>query len=99
MARSSQIRSIERREGISIAELVIADMAMGNPAYLLAQSLWTSFPRIHIAQFPFQVIGNRGLIALMQCSNRRQPKILNALWLAELSGLNGENDPAIAGWR
>src|ERR1700730_4515272 len=40
--------------------------------------LWPScgalglFPGIHIAQFPFQVIGNCGVISLMQCSNRHE---------------------------
>src|ERR1700681_4603469 len=44
--------------------------------------LWPScgalglFPGIHIAQFPFQVIGNCGVIFLMQCSNRYKLKIL-----------------------
>src|SRR6476620_412879 len=73
MARSSQTRSIERRDGVSIAELVTDDMAMGNPAYLGVQSLWTRVPHNHIAQIPFQVIGNRGLIARMRCSNHRKP--------------------------
>jgi len=36
---------------------------------------WASFPGIHIAQFPFQVIGNCGVISLMQCSNRDKVKI------------------------
>jgi hypothetical protein len=37
MARSSQVRSTERRAGVSMAEVVMADMAIGNPA-----SLWLS---------------------------------------------------------
>src|SRR6266852_2151684 len=32
---------------------------------------WASFPGIHIAQFPFQVIANCGVISLMQRSNRQ----------------------------
>src|SRR5664280_3910177 len=74
MASSSQVRSTERREGVSMAEAVMDDMAIGNPASLLAQfwRFWASFPGIHIAQFPFQVIGNCGLIhpAAMQQSPR-----------------------------
>jgi hypothetical protein len=75
MARSSQVRSTERRQGVSMAEVVMDDMAIGNPA-----SLWPSFgalslfPGIHIAQFPFRVIGNCGVISLMQCSNRDKVK-------------------------
>src|SRR3979490_958478 len=71
MAKSSQVLSIERREGVSMAEVVMDDMAIGNPASLmtLAVALWASFPGIHIAQIPFQVIGNCGVIFLMQCSN------------------------------
>jgi hypothetical protein len=34
------------------------------------------FPGIHIAQFPLQVIGNCGVISLMQCSNRDEVKDL-----------------------
>src|SRR5260370_38322260 len=63
--------------------------------------LWPSFgalglfPGIHIAQFPFQVIGNCGVISLMQCSNRRKVKAkarrraigtkikVRIVWLAE----------------
>jgi hypothetical protein len=53
-----------------MVEVVIDDMAIGNPASLLAQlwRFWASFPGIHIAQFYFQVIGNCGLISLMHCS-------------------------------
>jgi hypothetical protein len=32
MARSSQVRSTERLEGVSMAEVVMDDMAIGNPA-------------------------------------------------------------------
>src|ERR1700704_2554148 len=76
IARSSQIRSTERREGRSMAEVVMDDMAIGNPVSPMAQlvALWASFPGIHIAQFPFQVIGNCGVISLMQCSNRRKSR-------------------------
>src|SRR3981081_3667321 len=35
---------------------------------------WASFPGIHIAQFPFQVIGNCGVISLVQCSNDESPR-------------------------
>src|SRR6476660_238359 len=35
---------------------------------------WASFPGIHIAQFPFQVIGNCGVISLMHCSNHQGSK-------------------------
>ena len=60
-----------------MAEVVMDDMAIGNPA-----SLWPSFgalglfPGIHIAQFPFQVIGNCGVISLMRCSNSDKVKDL-----------------------
>jgi hypothetical protein len=71
MAKSSQVLPIERREGVSMAEVVMDDMAIGNPASLLtlAVALWASFPGIHIAQIPFQVIGNCGVIFPVQCSN------------------------------
>jgi hypothetical protein len=56
-----------------MAEVVMDDMAIGDPASLLAQfwRFWASFPGIHIAQFPFQVIVNCGVISLMQRSNRQ----------------------------
>jgi hypothetical protein len=41
--------------GVSMAEVVTDDMAIGDPASLWAQ-FWrfrASFPGIHIAQFPF----------------------------------------------
>jgi hypothetical protein len=62
-----------------MAEVVMDDMAIGNPASLLAQlwRFWASFPGIHIAQFHFQVIDNCGVISLMQCSNRHKPKELS----------------------
>jgi hypothetical protein len=74
MARSSQVRSTERRLGVSMAEVVMDDMAIGNPVSPCgpALALWASFPGIHIAQFPFQVIGNCGVISLMHCSNRQK---------------------------
>jgi len=70
MARSSQVRSTERRAGVSMAEVVIDDMAIGNPVSPMAQlwRFWASFPGIHIAQFPFRVIGNCGVISLTRCS-------------------------------
>jgi hypothetical protein len=54
-----------------MAEVVMDDMAIGDPASLLASAvaLWASFPGIHIAQLSFRVIGNCGVIFLMQCSN------------------------------
>jgi hypothetical protein len=60
-----------------MAEVVMDDMAIGNPVSPVAQlwRFWASFPGIHIAQFPFQVIGNCGVISLMQCSNRHKVKI------------------------
>jgi hypothetical protein len=37
--------------GVSMAEVVMEDMAIGNPASLSAQlALWALFPGIHIAQ-------------------------------------------------
>ncbi len=54
-----------------MAEVVMDDMAIGNPVSPLALwRFWASFPGIHIAQFPFQVIGNCGVISLMRRSNR-----------------------------
>jgi hypothetical protein len=66
MARSSQVRSIERRDGVSMVDVVIDDMTIGNPVYPMAQRwrFWASFPGIHIAQFPFRVIENCGVNAL-----------------------------------
>ena len=63
-----------------MAEVVMDDMAIGNPVSPMAQllALWASFPGIHIAQFTFQVIGNCGVISLMQCSNRHREKALES---------------------
>jgi len=36
-ARSSHVRSIERRVGVSMAEVVMDDMADGDPVFLSAQ--------------------------------------------------------------
>jgi hypothetical protein len=74
MARSSQVRSAERREGVSMAEVVMDDMAIGNPVSPLAQlgAFGPAFPGIHIAQFHFQVIGNCGVISLMQRNKRHR---------------------------
>src|ERR1700676_752997 len=47
------------------------------PLVALIRRFWASFPSIHIAQFPFQVIGNCGLIFLMRCSNRPKGKDFN----------------------
>jgi hypothetical protein len=77
------------------------DMAIGNPVSPCgpALALWASFPGIHIAQFPFQVIGNCGLISLMHCSNRQRVKISGRapitgrerikVWVVLLSGADG----------
>jgi hypothetical protein len=67
-----------------MAEVVMEDMATGNPASLssalaLNQRIWASFPGIHIAQFPFQVIGNCGVILLVQRSNGLHRRKLAAL--------------------
>jgi hypothetical protein len=37
MARSSQVRANERRTGVSMAEVVMDDMAIGNPVSPVAQ--------------------------------------------------------------
>src|SRR3982074_3977209 len=54
MAKSSQVLSIERREGVSMAEVVMDDMAIGNPASLMAQ-LWRlgPLPRLPYSAVPF----------------------------------------------
>ena len=62
-----------------MAEAVMDDMANGNPVSPVAQLFWRFeplFPGIHIAQFPFQVIGNCGVISLVQRSNRRRVRNL-----------------------
>src|SRR5438552_10088520 len=105
MARSSQVRSTERRLGVSMAEVVMDNMAIGNPVSPCgpALALWASFPGIHIAQFPFQVIGNCGVISLMHCSNRQRgkdfrpspnhvPRELRSGWYL-LSGADGLREP------
>src|SRR5262245_3414402 len=52
-ARSSQVRSTERRVGVSMAEVVMDDMAIVNPAYPgSALALLSLFPGIHIAHVP-----------------------------------------------
>src|ERR1700749_2294015 len=70
-ARSAQGCSTERLSGVSMVDVVIDDMAIGNPASPMAQRwrFWASFPGIHIAQFGFRVIEKYGLIALPRCSN------------------------------
>jgi hypothetical protein len=61
-----------------MAKVVMDDMVIGDPASLLAQlwRFWASFPGIHIAQFPFQVIGNCGVIfrARQQSSQDGNPE-------------------------
>ena len=56
-----------------MVDVVIDDMAIGNPASQMAQRwrFWASFPGIHIAQFAFRVIEKYGLIGLTRCSNPR----------------------------
>src|SRR5207253_1237832 len=41
-----------------------------HPQWLSSSACEPRFPRIHIAQFPYQVIGNCGVIYLLQRSNR-----------------------------
>lgn len=70
IASSSQVRATERRDGRSMAEVVIDDMAIGNPVSSMAQlALLGLVPGNHIAQFPYQVIGNCGVIYLVRRSN------------------------------
>src|ERR1700761_8914110 len=115
MARSSQVRSTERRAGVSMVDVVIDDMAIGNPASPMAQRwrFWASFPGIHIAQFSFRVIEKYGLIGPLRCSNpgnyqlevngchrRRWAKI--RAWTLDLGWgrrFSAGTSPAIAGWR
>ena len=94
-ARSSQVRSTDRRAGVSMAEVVMDDMAIGDPASLLPQlwRAWASFPGIHIAQFHFQVIGNCGVISLMQCSNDGLSRASRARSRAGVMGYGRELDP------
>jgi hypothetical protein len=60
-----------------MAEVVMDDMAIGDPVSPGAQlwRFWASFPGIHIAQFPFQVIGNCGVIGLL-CLNALQQRMV-----------------------
>src|SRR5215468_1652600 len=52
-ARSSHVRSTERRRGVSMAAVVMDDMAISNPASPgSAKALVSLFPGIHIAQVP-----------------------------------------------
>jgi len=77
MAASSQVRSIERRKGVSTAEVVMDVMAIGYPVSLgPVSAFWASFPGIHIAQFHRQVIGNCGVILVPQ-RNGQEPLALN----------------------
>jgi hypothetical protein len=64
------------------------------------------FPGIHIAQFPFQVIGNCGVISLMQCSNRYKIEISASpvgtparMRSGALPEAVAGTAPAIVGWR
>src|SRR6202012_1183863 len=45
MAISSHVRSTERREGVSIAEVVMDDMAIGNPVPCGPASAFEPLPR------------------------------------------------------
>jgi hypothetical protein len=82
-----------------MAEVVMDDMAIGNPVSPVAALLWrfwASFPGIHIAQFRFQVIGNCGVISLMQCSK-------GVVWFPSLEPALqlpvGEADNMTVSWR
>jgi hypothetical protein len=84
-----------------MAEVVMDDMAIGNPV-----SPWPSvgacepqFPGIHIAQFPFQVIGNCGLIFLMQCSNRHRRNTGIGDPFFEAAAFWAGTASTIVGWR
>jgi hypothetical protein len=64
IAASSQIRSTERRDGVSRAEVVMDDIAIGNPVSLSGPAKrFGPLPGIHIAQFHCQVIANCGVIS------------------------------------
>jgi len=53
------VRSTERRVGVSMAEVVMDDMANGDPVFPSALlPLLSLFPGLHISRIPFQVIGN-----------------------------------------
>src|ERR1700744_4230512 len=115
MARSSQVRSTERRAGVSMVDVVIDHMAIGNPASPMAQRwrFWASFPGIHIAQFGFRVIEKYGLIALPRCNNtgNYDPMVKSCssprwakirAWIIDLDWgqrFYAGTSPAIAGWR
>src|ERR1700744_2174440 len=90
MARSSQVRSTERRVGVSMVDVVIDDMAIGNPASQMAQRrrFWASFPGIHIAQFPFRVIENCGVNAPDAVQQSREVRICRGHALEENTGLD-----------
>jgi hypothetical protein len=64
-----------------MAEVVMDDMAIGDPVSPVAQlwRFWASFPGIHIAQFSFQVIGNCGAIGLL-CHNAPQHRVAKLLF-------------------
>src|ERR1700743_427109 len=90
MARSSQVRSIERSEGVSMVDVVIDDMAIGNPASQMAQRwrFWASLPGIHIAQFPFRVIDNCGLNGRAALQQSMKVRICRGPALGENTGLD-----------
>jgi hypothetical protein len=56
-----------------MVEVVMDDMLLvtRSPLVALLWRFWASFPGFHIAQFDPQVIGNCGVIPLMQCSMGR----------------------------
>ena len=77
IARSSLVRSTERRKGVTMVDVVIADMAMVTRRSPVAQRwrFWASFPGVHIAQFHFQVIQNCGVNSLMHRNNPDKEKV------------------------
>jgi len=88
------------------------DMAIGNPASLVAQlwRFWALFPGVHIAQFQFQVIRNCGVILPDAVHQSQQGKILapdhrifrrriRTIFLAGTTTMVLETTLAIAGWR
>lgn len=83
MARSSHVCSIERRDGVSITEVVMDDMVSRLTRYpQKTPHLRCSafFPRFHIAQSVDQVIVNCGAILPVQRSNIS--KVKNKKWLS-----------------
>jgi hypothetical protein len=81
-----------------MADVVMDDMAIGNPASLWPSlALWASFPGIHIAQFPFQVIGNCGEIFLMQRSIAVPQTKVEVTRFEQPTGLKAEGPRGLRG--